>query len=156
MTMRTESTERVLWDRVALFALIAIAGGLFVWWLESRFGSLIAVMSLGLLGGALFFIAGALFAQRHTQIVLDNVSDFMADMADTEKSRQAVAREYARMEREAARAALTGEVLSARRVDQLAQERAKLLAAEPRAPTWQVDDQPKRATTDAEGFRFYE
>lgn len=153
--MRNESQDRVLWDRVALFALIAIAGGLFVWWLESRFGSLIAVMSLGLLAGALFFIAGALFAQRHTKIVLDNVSDFMADMASTEKSRQAVSREYARMEREAAHAALQADVLTARRVDQLAQERARMITAEQRAaPTWQVD-QPADAETPA-GFRFYE
>ena len=153
--MRRESEERVLWDRVALFALVAVTGGLFVWWRESRFGSLIAVMSLGLLAGALFFMAGALFAQRHTKIVLDNAADFVDRMTDAEKSRQAVAREYARMEREAARAQLQGDELTARRVDQLAQERAKLLTAEPQS-TWMVEEAAQPQEQRRGGFRYHE
>lgn len=151
--MNEQQQERVMWDRVALMLVLVLALGLAVWWLETRFGSLIAVMSLGLFGGAFFFIWGATFAQRHTRIVLGGAADFVDRLSDTEKARQLTAREYARMEGYAAKAQLMATTIDAKRVDELARARARVMMSEPQAPaSWAVvDEEEKRA-----GVRFVE
>lgn len=124
------SEQRVLWDRVAMGVLIIAPLVALVWWLESRFGALIAVMSLGLLAGAAFFMLGALFNQSQSKLTMENVADFIDSMAQTEKARQGVAREYAKAEGHILKKRADLEVLDARRVDQIAQSRAKMIAAQ--------------------------
>lgn len=126
------SESRVMWDRVAMVAVVVLAIVLAVWWLESRFGALIAVMSIGLLSGAAFFMLGAVFNQRQSKNTMENVGDFLHEMMQVEKQRSGVNRVYAQMERDAAKASLTGVTLEAKRVDQIAQQRAKLLVSESR------------------------
>lgn len=125
--------DRVLWDRVAMISVSLLATSpiiMLVWWLESRFGSLVAVMGLGLLGGAAFFMAGSWFNQRQAKSTMENVGDFIHELMQTEKSRQGMSREYARMERDAFSQRAKLEVLDAKRIDRLAEQRAKLLVSD--------------------------
>ncbi len=119
----------VLWDRVALAALIVIFVFVGVWWLESRFDSLVAVMTLGLIGGAAFFVGGALFNQRNTKMTLENAADFLHEVSTTQSKAITVSGQYARMERDAFNQRAKLDVIDAKRVDQLAQQRAKALQA---------------------------
>ena len=127
--MWEERRGAVLWDRVALAALIVIVVFVGVWWLETRFDSLVAAMTLGLVGGAAFFVAGAIFNQRNTKVTLENAADFLHEVSSTQSKAITVSGQYARMEREAFNQRAKLDVIDAKRVDQLATQKAKYLAS---------------------------
>lgn len=121
---------------LALFLVLAIPFGfvvLGVWWLEDRFGTGVAAVTIGGVLALLAFAGGALFAYRLSKRTLENAATFVADVTDVQRASMNVQREHARAEREAfslrARAELTDEA----RVQRLAEQRARLL----------VDGQPK-------------
>jgi hypothetical protein len=120
--------------------------GLAVWWLESRFGANVALMVLGGALGVICFTAGALLISANTKAVLGNAAQFNHDLANTERYRQMSGREYARGEREAFSARAKLDLLDAKRIDAIAQQRAGLLVdverqkMEQRQPRWEVDD----------------
>lgn len=130
---------------VAVLAFIVAA----VWWLESRFGANVAMMVLGGTLGIICFAAGGLLVAAVQKATLNAATDFNHDIAGTERYRQMTGREYARSEREAFSARAKLEVIDAKRIDQLAQQRAGLLVDLERKrmeeakqlPHWGVDDE---------------
>ena len=146
--MWEERRGSVLWDRVALAALTVIVVFVGVWWLETRFGSTIAAMTLGLVGGAAFFVAGALFNQRNTKVTLENAADFLHEVSTTQSKAITVSGQYARMERDAFNQRAKLDVIDAKRVDQLASQKAKYLATP--APTEEPQAEPVEQWDDAE------
>ncbi len=109
--------------------VIAILGFVLVamWWMESRFGATFAMAVVGALVGAGLVIAGLLVGLANTRSTLSNAADFNRSLALTERARQGTYREGARGEREAFNARAKLDMIDARRVDQMAQQRARLL-----------------------------
>ena len=124
------------------------------WWMEDRFGSGVAVMVWGGTLGLVAFTAGAFLAARISRNTLESVADFMDANAQTEKGRALLFREHARGEREAFSARAKLEVIDARRVDQLAQQRAGLLMDQNRGASWAVGEESFVSGPD--DFQVYE
>jgi hypothetical protein len=119
--------------------------GVAVWWLESRFGADVALMTLGGTLGIICFAFGAILTYGLARAMLRGASEFNRDIASTDRYRQMTMREYARGEREAFNARTKLEVLDAK----LAQQRAGLLLdlerrrmeEVKRLPQWNVEDE---------------
>ena len=124
------------------------------WWMEDRFGSGVAVMVWGGTLGLVAFGLGALLSARISKATLESVADFMDANAQTEKGRALLFREHARGEREAFSARAKLEVIDARRVDQLAQQRAALLTDQNRGASWAVGEESFVSGPD--DFQVYE
>ena len=77
-----------------LFAFLAIP----VWWLESRFGSISAIASVGGFIGVAVFAGGAWLAMRIQSHTLSTGADFVDAINRTHQSQVGVWREYARGE----------------------------------------------------------
>jgi hypothetical protein len=166
--MPVQQRRRSAWPAVFAMAIPFAFIGLTVWWLESRFGAGVALMILGGLAGAACIVLGVVLSGAITKSTLQNAAQFNSDLASVERARTAtqraelgVVREHARGEREAFNHRAKLEQLEARRIDQLAQQRAKLLVDAERqaqqqqqARTWQTyEDEPSTAEGE---FRFYE
>lgn len=135
------------------FLKIVAVGGLVilaVWWLESRFDALVAVLVIGTIVGALFFTAGAFLSHAIAKSTMQNLTRFADSDAQTDRYRMQSFKTLAQGESAMQRAAAQLTVLDARRVDQIAAQRAKLLTdginREPQpqenAWTWDDDEQP--------------
>ena len=124
------------------------------WWAEDRFGSGVVLMIWGGTLGLIAFTAGAFLAARISKATLESVADFMDANAQTEKGRALLFREHARGEREAFSARAKMEVIDARRVDQLAQQRAALLMDQNRGASWAVGEESFVSGPD--DFQVYE
>ena len=105
--------------------------GLLLYWLRTDFGAeyalafFIAIVVVGAL------IVGFWLSSRNTARTLEIASDFAHDMASAQKAQAGVARDYARIELEAAKAQLRGHTIDAQQVHQLAAQRARMLTAQP-------------------------
>ena len=124
------------------------------WWMEDRFGADVVLMVWGGAVGVIAFTAGAFLAARVSKNTLENVADFMDANAQTEKGRALLFREHARGEREAFSARAKLEVIDARRVDQLAQQRAALLTDQRAGASWAVGEESFVSGPD--DFQVYE
>ena len=120
--------------------------GVAVWWLESRFDALVAVMVIGTLVGALFFTGGALLSHMIAKSTMSSITQFAQRDAQTDRYRQQSFKALAEGDSAMQRAAAHLTVLDARRVDGLAQQRAKMLtgpspvAEQPTGDVWSWDD----------------
>ncbi|RIK36062.1 MAG: hypothetical protein DCC55_28495 [Chloroflexi bacterium] len=131
---------------VAVIAFVVVG----VWWVESRFGSTTAILVLGGFFGVACLVIGYLLNLASTRYTLNTAADFNRDLAGVEKYRQQAFKEFARGDAAERTAQARIQVLDARRVDQLAQQRAGLLLDLERKrmeeqqrrqpPTWAVDD----------------
>lgn len=124
----------IMWIVVSIFAFIGVG----VWWLESRFDSTVAVIVVGGIFGVICLVIGYLLSLANTKSTLAAAADFNHDLASVEKYRQQAFRDLMRADNQI-------RVLDARRVDQIAQQRAGLLVDLERqknqpAQTWSVDD----------------
>jgi len=133
---------------------ILIFVGVAVWWLESRFDAMTAVLVIGTLVGAFFFTGGAMLSHMIAKSTLNNITAFAQRDAQTDRYRMATFKEQARGQSALDRAAAQLTVLDAKRIDSLAQQRAKMLAGPPVAeqPTgdvWSWDDDEQPAGNDA-------
>ena len=171
--------RRSAWALVWMIAtpLAFVAGS--VWWLESRFSSAAAVMVIGGLAGVICVIVGIILALAVQRNTLTAAGQFNANLAaveqqraQTERARLGVDKERARAERSLTEARARIEVMDARRVDQIAQQRAQALLQDQRrqqanAPTWHAQGEdldpndPAWAGDDDDApidgaFRFYE
>lgn len=108
---------------VTLTALIVVG----VWWIESRFGATMTGYVLVGLGGVICLIIGFILSLASTKSAMQTAADFNRDNAGVERYRQQTFREHARGDSHERRAAAQITVLDARRVDQLAAQRAKAL-----------------------------
>ena len=75
-----------------LFAFLAVP----VWWLESRFGSISAIATVGGFIGVAVFAGGAWLAMRIQSHTLNTGADFVDAINRTHQSQAGVWREYAR------------------------------------------------------------
>jgi Zn-dependent protease with chaperone function len=98
-----------------------------VWWLQREFGASMAIVAVGAVLGVVCLIVGWLLSLATQRTTLQAAGQFNADLAGTEKARQAAYREGARLEREVYTHQSRMVEMDARRVDQIAQQRAKLL-----------------------------
>ena len=167
--MPVQQRRRSAWPAVFIMSIPFVFIGLAVWWLESRFGASVALMILGGLAGAACIVLGVVLSSTITKTTLANAAQFNSDLASVERARTSTARaelgvvrEHARGEREAFNHRAKLEQLEARRIDQLAQQRAKLLVDTERqaqqaqqARTWRTYEDEAPAAVEAE-FRFYE
>jgi hypothetical protein len=138
---------------VAALVFIVIA----VSWLQTQFGANTALMVLGGTLGIICFSGGALLAYGISRATLNAASDFNHDLAGTERYRQMTGREHARGEREAFNARAKLDVIEAKRVDRIAQQRAGLLVDLERQ-RWEGQQKqiPQWATDDDNGGTFQE
>jgi len=119
-----EGYERnTYWDRVALLVVLLIIVGVAGWWLESRFGANWAAGAFGVLAGVVVFAWGGGFAWTIMRGTLGASAQFNSELAAVEEKRQAVNREYARLDSVRARAELDYD----RDVRRVADQRARLL-----------------------------
>lgn len=77
-----------------LFAFLAVP----VWWLESRFGSISAIATVGGFIGVMVFAGGAWLAMRIQSHTLNTGADFVDAINRTHQTQSTVWREYARGE----------------------------------------------------------
>ena len=117
-------------DRMYSFlTLLAILGFvvLAVSWLTEGIGREYTTLVIFALVGILIFAGGGLFAYSIQRITLDSIARFNGSDAQIDRYRQATFKEIARGDTAERRAAAQIGVIDARRVDQLAQQRARLL-----------------------------
>lgn len=154
--------RRSAWPAVIILFLSLLFVGMATWWLESRFGSGVALMILGGLVGVLCVIVGYLLSMSSTRSTLANAAQFNAELASVERARTqtskaeiGVYREYARSEREAFAQRAKLDALDVRNVQRLAQQYAKQLTAGDDVPDgWDVPD--VELDSGPGGFQFYE
>lgn len=143
---------------LALLGFIILA----MWWMTDNFGPVFAMAVAGSLVGAGIISFGVMLNQKNTQVTLTSASSFNRDLMMTEKARQSTYRVGAQLERDAFNQRARLELLDAKRVDQLAQQRARLLAAgqpQPPAqqlPAWLFDDDEEETGGQPVDARWYE
>ena len=115
------------WGPVWLTGIVLGFITLAVWWLQDQFGATMAIVAVGAVLGVICIIVGWLLSLATQRTTLNAAGQFNADLASTEKARQATYREGARLEREAFVHTARLTEMDARRVDQIATQRAKLL-----------------------------
>jgi hypothetical protein len=136
------------WDRVWMIIVIVGALGVGVWWLESRFGSFVAIVVLGALLGVMCLIVGWLLSLATQRSTLDAAAQFNDGLAETEKYRQQTYREDARGAREAFSARARLDVIDEQRIQRLAQQQARLMIEQERKTITQRPDQQFRVIGD--------
>jgi len=143
-----------------LFAFLAVP----VWWLESRFGSISAIATVGGFIGVAVFAGGAAMASKIQHNANQHTADIIASVEETRGRYAMVQREYARQDREQLAAYAKFQTIDVQRVNQLADKRAGLLVdlererwdlqqqAQRPAAEWAMDDDDN----DGAGVRYYE
>jgi len=142
-----------------LFAFLAIP----VWWLESRFGSISAIATVGGFIGVAVFAGGAAMASKIQHNANQHTADIIASVEETRGRYAMVQREYARQDREQLAAYAKFQTIDVQRVNQLARQQAGLLIDTERerwdmqqaqrqpAAAWAMDDDD-----DTAGVQYYE
>jgi predicted PurR-regulated permease PerM len=145
-----------------LFAFLAIP----VWWLESRFGSISAIATVGGFIGVAVFAGGAAMASKIQHNANQHTADIIASVEETRGRFAMVQREYARQDREQLAAYAKMQTIDVQRVNQLADQKTRLLVDAAREG-WNLQQaqQPTRQPVAAwamddddasEGVRYYE
>ncbi len=141
-----------------LFGFLAVP----VWWLESRFGSISAIATVGGFIGVAVFAGGAWLAMRIQSHTLSTGADFVDAINRTHQSQVGVWREYARGEGAQQVAAARIAVIDYQQQAQQQREIRRLLTDERQqwemeqgrqaqpAAAWAMDDD------DGAGVRYYE
>jgi len=131
-----------------MVALVAIALGFVIlaaWWIETRFGAQMAFSVLMGVSHLLAFAGGAVLSFAITRGSLRSVNDYAKLDAQVDRYRQQTFKAQATGDAAMRRAAAQMNVIDARRVDRMAQDRAKILLQRDRQErepidTWQWDD----------------
>lgn len=132
-----------------------------VWWLQGAIGQHYTVLIVFALVGVILFAGGALFAHMNQKQTLDAITKFNSNDAQIDRYRQQSFKAMAQGESAMQRAAAQLTVLDAKRVTQIADQRAKLLTDTERAK-WEVSQQPAQADAwtwdddgDGDGFQTW-
>lgn len=128
---------------IAILGFICLA----VWWIESRFGATMTGFVLVGIGIALAIVIGFVLNMVSTKNVMGNLAEFNKYDAQTDRYRMMSYKENARGEAAERAAQAKISVLDARRVDQIAQQRAKALIDVERQK-WQGQQQPAQVEDD--------
>lgn len=149
------------WGRIVTLLVVPAFVTLAVWWLESRFDALVAVLVIGTLVGALFFTGGAFLSHMIAKSTMNNITTFAQRDAQTDRYRMAGFKAMAQGDAAMQRAAAQLTVLDAKRVDGLAQQRARMLAGsgaaleQPNGDVWSWDDD-EQPTSNGASFAVWE
>ena len=157
MNKFTQAMAALFLGGIGITAATVLPIGLLLYWLRQDFGKEYAFaffVAIVVVGGILI---GFKLASSHTNRTLEAASGFAHDMASAQKAQAGVAREYARVEMEAARAQLKGHVIDAQQVHQLANQRARMLTApaQPQADDDWYTPNPNTVEQDNNGFTSY-
>ena len=150
------------WGRIVTIIAVPAFITLAVWWLESRFDSLVAVIVIGGLFGVVFFAGGALLSHMIQKNTLNAVTSFAQKDAQTDRYRQQSFKVLAQGESAMQKAAAQLTVIDAKRVEGLAQQRARMLAApapvaeQPSGDTWSWDDEQDAGQSNGASFAVWE
>ena len=150
------------WGRIVTIIAVPAFITLAVWWLESRFDSLVAVIVIGGLFGVVFFAGGALLSHMIQKNTLNAVTSFAQKDAQTDRYRQQSFKVLAQGESAMQKAAAQLTVIDAKRVEGLAQQRARLLAGpapvaeQPTGDVWSWDDDAVTEQDNGATFAVWE
>lgn len=124
---------------LSIFVFIGVG----VWWLQGAIGQDYTVLVIFALVGVILFAAGALFAHMNQQSTLSAITKFNANDAQIDKYRMMTMKETAKGDAAMQRAAAQMQLLDAKRVDKIAQQRANLLVADTKNQddTWSWDEE---------------
>lgn len=146
------------WDFLKLASvLIFIGAG--VWWLQGAIGQDYTVLVIFALIGVILFAGGALFGHMNQKQTLDAITKFNANDAQIDRYRMQSLKAGSQAEAAMQKAAAQLTVLDARRVDRLADQRAKVLLTDSRqtqpapADTWAWDAEDATADSDFQEWR---
>lgn len=143
---------------LAVLGFIVLA----MWWMSEHFGATFAMAVAGSLVGAGIISFGVMLNQKNTQVTLGNAADFNRSLMMTEKARQSTYRVGAQLDRDAFNQRARLELVDAKRVDQLAQQRAQLLLRDgqqqqqAQPPAWLFEDDDADADSQPVDARWYE
>ncbi len=150
---------------IALCAPLALAGyGIYlaVSWMEQRFGAPVAAAAAFSILGCIILGAGVVLNQRSTKHTFDMIADLRASDAEIRRADTSVERERARLEREQFVHSARLTTIDVQRVNQLAQQQARLLVDTERQ-RWDMQHQAQPAAwamqdadDDGAGVRYYE
>ena len=146
-----ESAKELLMVGLVILALLGLGGGMLGFGvysvfaaLEDRFGANVAVLVFGGLFVVGAFIGGALFSARIARKSQESFLQGLGELGDVMRGTAGVQREALRGEREAFKLAAGAQMIDARRVDKLADQKARLLVdaqrREATGPTWNRGD----------------
>ncbi len=107
------------------YFLTAILAVLFIWWLQTYFGAIYALMAIILTAGTLFFVAGALLTHFTTKNTIENITQYAAKDAMVDKYRMQTSKDFLRVQSHYAKADGQLKVLEAK------QEQKLLTASKP-------------------------
>lgn len=142
-------------------ASVLVFIGVAVWWLDGAIGKDYTVLVIFALVGVILFAGGALFAHINQKQTLNAITKFNTDDAQIDKMRMATWKTMASGDSALQKAAAQLTVLDARRVDQIAAQRAKLLTdginrePQPQENAWTWDDDEQPANSGA-SFQVWE
>jgi thiol:disulfide interchange protein len=122
---RKQRTTR--WDIAATVFGVVMFLTMAVWWLESRFDKSAVIMVIGGLFGILCFAGGALLNHMNARAVLQNVVQFVMADAQVDRYRMLSVAEHSKGETAWHRAAAQMQVLDAKRIERMADERARIM-----------------------------
>lgn len=136
--------------------------GIAVWWLDQAIGKDYTVLVIFALVGVILFAGGALFAHINQKQTLNAITRFNSDDAQIDKFRMASFKAMAQGESAMQKAAAQLTVLDAKRVDQIAAQRAKALTdgierqQQPSNSAWTWDDDEQPAQRGDASYQVWE
>lgn len=143
---------------LAVLGFICLA----VWWLQGAIGQDKTLLVIFALVGVILFGAGALFAHMNQKTTLDAITKFNANDAQIDRYRMQSLKAQSQGEAAMQKAAAALTVLDAKRVDRLADQRAKALLvdnqrqaqpAQVETWAWDADDTADAGDDDFQEWR---
>lgn len=147
------------WSFLKLFSTFVFVG-VAVFWMQGVLGGELTILVLFAIVGVVIFAGGALFAHANQKMTLDAMTKFNANDSQIDRYRMQSFKALASGESAMQRAAAQLQVLDAKRVDKIAEQRAKLLTdqAQPQqtADVWTWDDDERADAGGDDGFQRWE
>lgn len=139
------------WDFLKMLLIFGFIG-VSVWWLDGAIGTDYTVLVIFALVGVIIFAGGAMYGHVNQKMTLDAITKFNANDARIDAARMQTFKSMAAGQSAMQKAAAQLTVLDAKRVDRLADQRAKVLLSDQQSAqpdeTWTWDDESEYAAAD--------
>ena len=124
--------------------------GISVWWLDGAIGKDYTVLVIFALIGVIIFAGGAMYGHVNQKMTLDAITKFNANDARIDAARMQTFKSMAAGQSAMQKAAAQLTVLDAKRIDKIADQRAKMMITDQQAAnstdeTWTWDDEDEYA-----------
>lgn len=131
---------------LTIFIFIGVA----VWWLDGAIGKDYTVLVIFALVGVIIFAGGAMYGHVNQKMTLDAITKFNANDARIDAARMQTFKSMAAGQSAMQKAAAQLTVLDAKRIDKIADQRAKMMITDQQAvnstdETWTWDDESEYA-----------